>query len=1261
VSGLSLRLFGVLQLEENNERAIRLTTKKTAALLAYLALHSRQPQSRAKLAALFWEDSGEPQARESLRQTLSLLRKALGPNFEDCLLAQGDNVLLELSRIPVDTAQFEELAGRTDAVHLDQAARLYRGQVLEGFDLRAPEFEVWLRSIRQAFHEKALDVLTRLLSQHLAAGNHEGGVTVATRLLALDPLREDAHRILIELYSRQGRHAAALQQYRYCEEVLMRELGIEPEAATRALYRRVRDLRDHAEHHTSLGPQPTILPSVAPVFVPRGLERRPITAMSCGLLGLAQLSARLDPEEVHALATACRRRCHELTTPYGGVVGPLAGDDLTVYFGLREASEHNAEQALRAALSLIEALPRLGAEFSAAINPRIGIATSPLVVGQFSGGAEPPSPALLGEAPKKALLLQSAAEPGSIVISGATRALIGDLFAYRALPPIRISGGEEVEGWQVLGEAADVSRFEATRASRLTPFTGRTAELEQLLTGWREARSGSGRAYLITGDPGIGKSRLTRMCCERVDRDRQRTLFLQCSPFHTESVLFPFIRQLEQAAGFAPEDSPAEKLAKLEAQLSGTSWRVTGLVGLLAELLSLPTGGRYTKHGLTPAQQRRKTMAALLDWIENGAHQGTMLIVLEDAHWADASSLELLDQLVERIVQAPVLLLVTARPGVVLPWDCLDHVRKLPLAGLDDDDAGVMIRRIGGEGRVPQDVLDQIAARTDGVPLFLEELTRATLEAGASIRPAAQMAQPARLDDIPATLQDSLAARLDRLGPARSIAQTASVIGREFSPGLLAAMMEQKPEELQPRLSVLRDAGLVQEDPAGGSEKLAFKHALVQEAAYRSLPKSRRRLLHASAASAIEAKFPAEAETRPEVLAHHYTEAGMVREALGAWLKAGRLAIARSANVEAGVHLAKGLEVIKSAGALPSKERQHLELQLLITLGPAAMAVHGYASPEAQRVFERARDLIDDTTSDDDRMQVISGLWTVRFDRADLSIARELAFELLRIAERTGRGVLRAHCVIGQTLSNMGEFEPARDHLRFVIDAYEEQRRKGDTVTFGVDELILALASISSVLWALGDPYGAARTAKEAADRAHDGMNAVTTAAALLAHLYVATHSRALEDAQALGDQALSFCRENDLQLYGHWVRIEQGTLQVKQGLVAEGIKTIENGIAACEKLQSRLFRPFQLGSLAKAYLKLGDPERALLEADGAIAMADITGERQAEVGLRRLRCGMLKTLGRQQEAEEEFARAVALAQRQGAVGELARLSAAKR
>ncbi len=796
MSGLSLRLFGVLQLERDDGRVIRLPTKKTAALLAYLALSQNQPHARAKLATLLWDRGLEVQARDSLRQVLSQLRKAFAPDFEDCLATTGDTVELNLRRIPLDTARFEAFAAGTQISDLEQAAKLYRGPILEGFDVRAAEFDAWLRATREQYHERAVDVLSRLLRHYLAVGNLESGITIATRLLALDPLREEVHRTLIEFYIRQGRFNAALKQFRSCEEILAEQLNVEPEAATKAMERRIREMRDNPEQRTGMDAASA---GVRPSFAPLALERKQITVLSCGLVGFGALAAQLDPEEVHALAAAYRRRCNEIVAPYGGVTGALAGDDLTVCFGALEANEHSAEQAVRAALALIEDLPHLGADFAPAMSVRIGIATSAVVIGQFAEENEPPSPALLGDAPRWAVLLQNAAAPGGIVIAEATYALVGNLFECRRLPT-PIDG--DVDAWLITGESSAQSRFEAIRASKLTPFTGRRAELEYLLCGWRAARGGSGRTILIAGDAGIGKSRLTRMCHERIGVDAQGTLLFQCSPFHAESPLYPFIRHLEQAAGFVPEDTPGQKLGKLETMLSGSAWRAAGLVRLIAELLSVPVSDRYPHHGLSPLQQRRRTLAALLDWIESTSRQKPLLVVFEDAHWADASSLELLDLLIERVAHLPILLLVTTRPGATLPWDCLDHVYKLALAGLEEHEAGLMVRRISGDGNLPPEVLGQIAARANGVPLFVEELTRATLEAaGVQTNPALASSGP--LSVIPTSLQDSLSSRLDRLGPAKPVSQTAAVIGREFTSALLAAVLGVCEEEVRPAIGTL--------------------------------------------------------------------------------------------------------------------------------------------------------------------------------------------------------------------------------------------------------------------------------------------------------------------------------------------------------------------------------------------------------------------------------------------------------------------------
>lgn len=777
-------------------------TKKTKALLAYLAFHHDQPHERARLAALLWADSAEIQARESLRQTLSALRRALSGIDAQALVTHGDTVMLRSGALSIDAVEFERLAGGGTA-DLDGAVALYRGDFLEGFDLRAPEFETWLLSVRQRLNEKAVKALTRLLSHHIDAGDVESGITIGTRILSLDPLQEGVHRSLMELYRSHGRYAAALQQYRICGDVLSRQLGVAPEPATTALYREIREQRSRPrDGKTGLTPQMAQVQKPggegAPSGVTRILEKRQITIMSCELFRLEAHSPQFDPEGLQPVLDACRRTSVDIVSRFGGSVWKFSGDGMTACFGYPQANEHGAEQAVRAALALVDAIPRLETALAGQAQVRAGIATGAVLIGDLPEDAEMTA-ALVGEAPRLAALLQSLARPGSVVVAQATRDLVGDLFDYVPLEAARSL--DLAPAWGVVGERGNVSRFDARNGSLTITFVGRERELEHLLKRWQSART-SGWLELIEGEAGIGKSRLVRAFHDRISGEPHHWLHYQCSPFHINSPLHPVVRHVEGTAGLCAGDTPEHKLDKLDAMLAAMGSGEQNAVLYLAALLSIPAGGRHVPLTLNPAQQRRKILATLLALVEILARRNPVIMMFEDAHWADASTLEFLALLVERIRQLPVLVLVTHRLALLdVPWSCLDHVGTLSLGGLDDGNVRSIIQDASGDCRLAPEVVAEIVRKADGVPLFAEELVRTVLEAGdGSGTPDVPLPRAA----IPASLQDSLMARLDRLASAREVAQLGAVIGREFSHRLIEQVAGMPGRQLEESLVTLK-------------------------------------------------------------------------------------------------------------------------------------------------------------------------------------------------------------------------------------------------------------------------------------------------------------------------------------------------------------------------------------------------------------------------------------------------------------------------
>jgi class 3 adenylate cyclase/predicted ATPase len=999
---------------------------------------------------------------------------------------------------------------------------------------------------------------------------------------------------------------------------------------------------------------PTSAEATSPTIPRDTAERRQVTVMFADLVGSTALSARMDPEDLREVISAYQKCVAETVQRFGGFVAKYMGDGVLVYFGYPQAHEHDAERAVRAGLELVAAVTALKA--SAPLQTRVGVATGLVVVGDLIGAGSAQEQTVVGDTPNLAARLQGIAEPDMVVIGEATRRLLGNLFELLDLGPRELKGIEgPVRSFAALRPAAVESRFEALHGGGLTALVGRDEELELLLRRWAKAKNGEGQVVLISGEAGIGKSRLTAALLESIVNEPRTRLRYFCSPQHTDSAFYPIIGQMERAAGLVHDDAAEAKLDKLDRALAQTSTSKQD-AALFADMLSLPSDGRYPALQLEPQQRRQRTLQALVSQMEALSLQNPVLMIFEDAHWSDPTSLEAFGRVIDRIATLRVLLLVTFRPEFAPPWIGQPHVTALTLNRLPKRDIDAIVDGVVGNKVLPASLRQDIIERTDGIPLFVEEMTKAVLEAeSASDTRKIAAAVPSPAFAVPASLQASLMARLDRLGSAKEVAQIGSAIGREFSHALLAAVAGKPEPEFGAALDRLIDAGLLFRQGMTPHATYLFKHALVRDAAYGTLLRASRRALHAHIAETLEREFAEIAESKPELLAQHCTNAGMIERAAKFWGKAGQRSLERSALVEAIAQLTRALDQIASLPSTPSLRRETIRLQTaLIT---PLVHVKGYAAPEPKAAAERACLLIEQAEAQgeppEDELLLSSalyGLWATNYMAFNGDVCRRLADEFLALAEKqqTTDSLMVALGVVGASLLHTGALVEARMHFDRALAIYAPGRHRALATRFVTDSEVVTLLYRSNVLFHLGYPDAALADAERALSRAREiGAASVMQALSFVSSTYLQVGDYAA--ARTATNELFALADEKDAT---HW-RIEEilrrGSLLALNGESTDAIHMLTLGIDAWQSAGRTLAMPRCLLHLAGAHADLGKIDDASGCIRDALTMIDETKENVWEAEANRMAGEIaLKSSQRDEtKAQAYFERALEVARQQ--------------
>lgn len=997
-------------------------------------------------------------------------------------------------------------------------------------------------------------------------------------------------------------------------------------------------------------------------------ERRQLTVMFCDMVDSTALSERFDPEDVRDMIAGFRETCVGVVKYYEGFAARYVGDGILIYFGYPTAHEDDAERAVRAGLEIVQALSTALAAGASSHAPavRIGIATGLVVVGDLIGQGTEERDSAVGETLNLAARLQGLAPSNGVVIASSTQSLLKGRFDYQSLGLHALKGiSEKVQAWHVVRPSRAETRFAAAVGPRLTTRVNRDEEMALLIGRWQQAKKGDGQVVLLSGEPGIGKSRLVQEIYEQIADEQHGQISFQCSPYYTGTAFYPFIEQLKFAIGLDRESSQAYALAKLEAAVAAAKGNLEQVTPVFAALLSIPAGDRYPPLELSPQQQKDATAAALVNHLVGLARDRPLVVALEDAHWIDPTSREVLDLLVGKVQNASILVIITCRSEFHPSWNAHHHITTLTLNRFSPQLGTTLLEHVAGRKGLPKEVIDDIIAKTDGVPLFVEELTKAVIESNLLTEKLGRyvFTAPWRQLAIPATLTDSLMARLDRMGPFKKIAQIGATIGREFSYEILRMIADVPADRIEAALNHIEEAGLIVRRGRPPDAVYSFRHAMIQDAAHSSLLHSERRKLHSRIAQVLTDMYPEKTEREPELLAYHLTESGQSEPAASFWLKAGKQAATTGANLEAIGHLRRGLGVVQANPQM--RDRDEMELELRLALGTALIFAKGYAAQEVGENYVRALELGQQRDDEERVFTATRGLWVRQFIRADLTKAHDLSVELLKFAKRERPGetaqparqktgyLIEAHRAIAMTMLYRGRFLASQHHLQRCIHLYRPDLHGELTEKHGIDPGVVSLSYLGYLLWFLGRPDAARRHSNEAISNAERMRHPFTLAFALEFGAYLCQHLRDVEGTRDYAERTMLLSSEHGFLHWKHQATILRGWALAELGEVDEGLNQMRAGLDGYEAMDSWLASCWFRGLLANAYAKAGLPEAALRALDDALVIATRTGDHfflaeiyrlQGEITLAH---GGLASAG---DAEVLFRRGLEVARKQSAL-----------